>query len=160
MHPLSTISPLMPRLIRAAARIVGPSWAEDAVQNALLRAWERWDQYDPARDLTHWIFAIVRNAAMDIARHRAHEAPEDAIQCEPQAEEQHREDVESTAILREELAMLPSIYREAITHTAIHGKQSKDYAHEVGQNAVTIRWRTGEGRRMLRERLVARGVEP
>ncbi len=44
--------------------------AEDAVQQAALRAWERIAQYDGTRPFKAWWFAIVRNCSFDIQRHR------------------------------------------------------------------------------------------
>lgn len=44
--------------------------AEDAVQQAVLRAWECIAQYDGARPFKAWWFAIVRNCSFDIQRHR------------------------------------------------------------------------------------------
>jgi RNA polymerase sigma-70 factor (ECF subfamily) len=44
--------------------------AEDAVQQAALRAWERIDQYDATRPFKAWWFAIVRHCSFDIQRYR------------------------------------------------------------------------------------------
>ena len=45
--------------------------AEDAVQQAALRGWERIAQYDAARPFRGWWFAILRNCCTDILRKRA-----------------------------------------------------------------------------------------
>jgi len=44
--------------------------AEDAVQQAALRAWERIDQYQTSRPFKGWWFAILRNCCVDILRTR------------------------------------------------------------------------------------------
>jgi RNA polymerase sigma-70 factor (ECF subfamily) len=44
--------------------------AEDAVQQAALRGWERIAQYDPSRPFKGWWFAILRNCCVDILRKR------------------------------------------------------------------------------------------
>jgi len=44
--------------------------AEDAVQQAALRAWERIDRYDPSRPFKGWWFAVLRNCCIDIQRVR------------------------------------------------------------------------------------------
>lgn len=44
--------------------------AEDAVQQAALRAWERIAQYDGSRPFKAWWFTIVRNCSFDIQRHQ------------------------------------------------------------------------------------------
>lgn len=44
--------------------------AEDAVQQAALRAWERIRQYDATRPFKGWWFAVLRNCAFDLQRTR------------------------------------------------------------------------------------------
>jgi RNA polymerase sigma-70 factor, ECF subfamily len=44
--------------------------AEDAVQQAALRAWERIDQYQTSRPFKGWWFAILKNCCVDILRTR------------------------------------------------------------------------------------------
>lgn len=45
--------------------------AEDAVQQAALRTWERIGQYDRRRPFKGWWFAILRNCCFDILRRRS-----------------------------------------------------------------------------------------
>lgn len=44
--------------------------AEDAVQQAALRGWERIGQYDVTRPFRGWWFAILRNCCLDMLRGR------------------------------------------------------------------------------------------
>jgi RNA polymerase sigma-70 factor, ECF subfamily len=44
--------------------------AQDAVQQAALRGWERIAQYDAARPFKGWWFAILRNCCFDVLRVR------------------------------------------------------------------------------------------
>jgi RNA polymerase sigma-70 factor (ECF subfamily) len=44
--------------------------AEDVVQQAALRAWERIGQYDSARPFKGWWFAVLRNCCFDLQRAR------------------------------------------------------------------------------------------
>src|SRR5689334_22235968 len=60
--------PHLPVLHRYAARLVGPSDADDVVQEALVRAWRRRSTYDERRGAPlPWLLAIVRDRA---GRHR------------------------------------------------------------------------------------------
>jgi RNA polymerase sigma-70 factor, ECF subfamily len=43
--------------------------AEDAVQQAALKGWERLGQYDATRPFKGWFFAILRNCCLDALRH-------------------------------------------------------------------------------------------
>lgn len=52
--------------------------ADDAIQQAALRAWERIDQYDEQRPFKSWWFAILRNCCLDLHR-RAKAQPTQAL---------------------------------------------------------------------------------
>lgn len=45
--------------------------AEDALQEALLRAWRNLSGFEGRGSVRSWLYAIVSNAALDIARHRS-----------------------------------------------------------------------------------------
>jgi len=58
-------------LWRAAFRVLGDSAAaEDAVQDAFLRAWRALDRFDEAADFSTWLYRIAINAAIDQRRQR------------------------------------------------------------------------------------------
>jgi len=45
--------------------------AEDALQEALVRAWKGVDRFEGRASVRSWLYAIATNAALDIARHRS-----------------------------------------------------------------------------------------
>ena len=53
--------------LRYARAIVGPDGAEDACQEAWLRAWRAWGSADPGK-VELWLRAIVRNCCFDVQR--------------------------------------------------------------------------------------------
>jgi len=58
-------------LWRAAFRILGDAAAaEDAVQDAFLRAWRSLDRFDERAELSTWLYRIAINAAIDHRRER------------------------------------------------------------------------------------------
>jgi len=58
-------------LWRAAFRILGDAAAaEDAVQDAFLRAWRSLDRFDERAELSTWLYRIAINAAIDLRRER------------------------------------------------------------------------------------------
>jgi RNA polymerase sigma-70 factor, ECF subfamily len=58
-------------VFRTAARIVGPTEAEDVTQDAFLRAFHRLDQYRGTAAFRTWLLQIAQNAALNtLARAR------------------------------------------------------------------------------------------
>ena len=45
--------------------------AEDALQEALVRAWKGIDRFEGRASVRSWLYAIASNCALDIARHRS-----------------------------------------------------------------------------------------
>ena len=45
--------------------------AEDALQEALVRAWKGVDRFEGRASVRSWLYAIATNSALDIARHRS-----------------------------------------------------------------------------------------
>lgn len=65
------IRPLLGRAAGYAHSLLGNrADAQDAVQQAALRAWERIGQYDATRPFGGWWFAILRNCCFDQLRAR------------------------------------------------------------------------------------------
>jgi len=63
--------------LRYARAIVGPDTAEDACQEAWLRAWRAWGSADPGK-AEFWLRTIIRNCCFDAQRRgRAHETAPD-----------------------------------------------------------------------------------
>jgi len=65
------LKPLLGRAGGYARSLLGNRHdAQDAVQQAALRAWEHIGQYDTARPFRGWWFAILRNCCLDMLRAR------------------------------------------------------------------------------------------
>lgn len=62
------VEPHLPAMARLAARLAPPGDGDDVVQEALLRAWRRWETYDARRGTPlAWLLTIVADRAR---RHR------------------------------------------------------------------------------------------
>lgn len=56
-------------MARLAARLVGDTDRDDLIQEALSRAWRRWETYDPERGSPQtWLLAIVADRARRLPR--------------------------------------------------------------------------------------------
>jgi RNA polymerase sigma-70 factor (ECF subfamily) len=68
---LETISTLRPSLHRYCTRMTGSAMdGEDVVQEALIEAYRKLDQYDDSRPLKPWLFRIVHNRCIDFLRRK------------------------------------------------------------------------------------------
>ena len=61
---------LLPAFRLAVAMVMDPTLAEDAVQDAALRAWHRREKRREGTDLRPWFLAIVANRCRDARRRR------------------------------------------------------------------------------------------
>src|SRR5689334_7861221 len=67
------VEPHLPAMARYAARLVGVADRDDVVQEALIRAWQRWSTYDEDRGVpAAWLLAIVADRSR---RHRTRRLP-------------------------------------------------------------------------------------
>lgn len=72
----ATLAASRPRALAALLRHgAALEAAEDAFQEASLRALERWPRSGPPRDPAAWLVLVARNAAIDRARRTSREAP-------------------------------------------------------------------------------------
>jgi RNA polymerase sigma-70 factor (ECF subfamily) len=68
---LETISTLRPSLHRYCARMTGSVMdGEDVVQEALIEAYRKLDQFDEGRPLKPWLFRIAHNRCIDFLRRK------------------------------------------------------------------------------------------
>jgi RNA polymerase sigma-70 factor (ECF subfamily) len=64
----TSVMPHLPILVRAASALVGFSDAEDAAQEALLRAWHAWHNLRDITSVRSWLLQIVYNVCLDWQR--------------------------------------------------------------------------------------------
>ncbi|MEZ5244143.1 MAG: sigma-70 family RNA polymerase sigma factor [Acidimicrobiales bacterium] len=128
-----------------------PDLAADIVQDTVVRALERADQYRREAPLGHWLIRIAHNLIVDRARRAHHEIAVDDV------EENWRDDsysVDAEAIverattrdeLLDALVRLPFIYRSAVVLHDIEGLRVADIAtiHEISLPAAKQRLRRG-----------------
>jgi len=69
---LDTVTDLRPKLHRYCSRMTGSIFdGEDVVQEALLEAYRKLDQFDDSRPLSPWLFRIAHNRCIDLLRRRS-----------------------------------------------------------------------------------------
>lgn len=149
-----------PFLRAFAIRLVGSSAdADDAVQDALITAWDRIGELaDPAK-LRSWLTTIVSRKATDRVRSRK---PTDALSewDEPTAPpdrgpEAHAETTAQLDALRAVLRSLPDEQRQVWVLKEMGGLSYDEIAERLDTTASTVRGRLARARASVLEQMMA-----
>ena len=120
--------------------------AEDCVQEAYARAWQRWDTVSGYGDPEAWVRTVAyrinisawRKASSTRAAHRKHGAPEDSRGLSP----------DYVAIVTALRRVSPG-QRQAIVLHHLVGRSVEEIARETGAAAGTVKARLSRGRQAL-----------
>jgi RNA polymerase sigma-70 factor (ECF subfamily) len=125
------------RVYGLAMTILGdPAAAEDAAQEAFVRAWRHAESYDPRRGcVLTWLLAIARHVAIDAARLKRAEPLDPELLAShldrngDRASTNGKPPIEDREQLREALRTLPIEQRRALLLAAYYGRT----ASEIGE---------------------------
>ena len=139
---------------RIAAALVGPGpEAEDAAQDALVRAFESIRRYDPQRPFGPWLRGVAVKVAQQHRRRLARQSRRRAGPSEaepgPAAE---AKDPDHTALLKA-LGRLDDAHRIPLTLFYIEDATVAEVAETLGMRPGTVRVRLHRGREKLRRSL-------
>ncbi|GAA2905662.1 hypothetical protein GCM10010517_71850 [Streptosporangium fragile] len=142
-------------LFATALNLLGdPGLAEEAVQDALVRAWRGAGHFDASRELAPWLYRIVRRCAVDVhRRHSRHPAtaPLDEL---PAALEAVREvPAERLWTVRSAVRRLEPPQREVVELLYYDGLTHRDVADRLGIPLGTVKSRVFRAHRHLGELL-------
>jgi len=148
---------LLPQL-RAFARFLArdPARADDLVQDAVLRALERQEQWEEGTDLRAWCFRILRNRFLDQERSRAAEGR--ALARLPARDHEPPAQAGAAALgdLAEAIGLLPPAQREALLLVAALEFEVAEAAAIIGVPVGTVKARVSRARAELARRFAAR----
>ncbi len=137
-----------PRAIRIAYGIVhNPSDAEDAVQDAFIRAYRSLTQFRGAARFSSWIYRIVVNESVRMMG-RKHDTVDD-VDLDSKCAPGENMDVETVLMVRQCLASLPERLRVTL---ALRGEKDLDYSEIAEILCIpvgTVRSRLHEARKMF-----------
>jgi len=140
-----------------------PAEAEDAAQEAFLRAYNKLATYQPERKFANWLLSIASHYCIDILRRRGR-APELSLDgpLPPQwlASDGERPDQmvdrkQQQAHIRLLLDTLEPAYRAAVVLRYWYDLSYEEIAETMGTTESAIKSRLHRARRMLAERLQA-----
>jgi RNA polymerase sigma-70 factor, ECF subfamily len=121
--------------------------AEDAVQEACLRAWRSWGDLREPAQAKAWLMTIVRNeCARGFARNRNEARLDELDEAALPAVPSFEADVELAQIL----AALPETYREPLLLQALGGFSCAEIAGILGTSAGAVMTRLTRARQALR----------
>lgn len=139
-----------PAALAAARRVThDPALAEDAAQEAFLRAFRALGDYRHESSFAAWVRKIASRTAIDLVRKRRPEAP---LPEEPRAavsEEKRHEDAD---LLREALESLSAIDREILLAREVEGQPDREIARRFEMTVTGVRVRVHRARRKLHAR--------
>ena len=149
------------RLWAVALRTTGdPEEAADSLQDALISAYRRADQFRGDSAVTTWLHRIVVNASLDRLRRRAVRAaaplPDDndnlpgAVVADPV---DHMDRRDTQLVVTAALAELPEDQRAAILLVDVEGWSVEDAARQLGIPEGTVKSRCHRGRARLAKSL-------
>jgi RNA polymerase sigma-70 factor (ECF subfamily) len=143
-------------LYRFALRSLGDSGlAEEAVQTTYLRAWRAAERFDESLgSLRTWLFAIVRNVVVDMARARR-ARPALATSAAHDGERWPASDADVDRVLvawqvEEALRRLSPDHRRALTEIYFRGRAYDEVAIELGIPTGTVKSRVYYALKALR----------
>ncbi|CAN7282425.1 sigma-70 family RNA polymerase sigma factor [Phenylobacterium sp. LjRoot225] len=135
--------------LRAFARTLcrDPEQAEDLAQEALMKAWQCREQFQPGTNLRAWLATILRNRFYSLGRRRKWQADYDQEVIERTLVAP--DDAESIVALedvRRALAMLPDFQREALILVGAGGMSYDEVAQIAGCPLGTVKSRVRRAR--------------
>jgi RNA polymerase sigma-70 factor (ECF subfamily) len=162
LEPSPRLSPVEPALrdqmlgflpnLRAFALSLtnNPTWADDLVQDTILRAWGNMARFERGTNLSAWLFTILRNLFYSQHRKRRHEVEDPDggyVGClTVQPEQEAALNLED---MRRALVQLRPEQREAVLLVGAEGRSYEDAASLCGVAVGTIKSRVHRARTQL-----------
>jgi RNA polymerase sigma-70 factor (ECF subfamily) len=143
----------------ALRRLGDPVAAEDAVQDAFLRAFRNIERFDGDYHLDAWLHRIVTNTCHDIGRRRGRDTRLFDRACTEVEVEVAPADEAFDAVPREQVTQaldsLPESYREVLMLRFVDELPYPDVAEKAGISEENARARVSRGRTMLKRMLTS-----
>ena len=134
-----------------AMRILGtPMDVDDAVQQALLAAWQKYDAFRGQAEFATWVTRILINVCYDMVRDRARER--DVLADYGESGEVSGDDADEARLLdrlEEAVARLPGLYRESLSVGVLSGRSPEEAAAMLGCSRNTLYQRIHKAKQLL-----------
>ena len=134
-----------------AMRILGnPADVDDAVQQALMTAWQKYAAFRGQSEFATWVTRILFNVCYDMVRDRARERDVLADYGESGAASGgDAEDARLLDRLEQAVSRLPRLYRESLSAGVLSGLSPEEAAAMLGCSRNTLYQRIHKAKQLL-----------
>ena len=146
---------LIPNIRAFAVSLCGDvAYADDLVQETLLKAWTHFERFVPGTNLRAWLFTILRNHYFSECRRRRHSCQDpDGHKLEALCVPPSQDGYVDMQDFRKALDLLPSEQREALILVAAAGFSYEEVAGICGCAVGTVKSRVNRARIRLAQLL-------
>lgn len=131
--------------------------AEDAAQEAFIKAWDKLPSYRPHSAFRNWVYRIATNVALDVLRREKKQVDLDTVSLASAAEgpEASLEKAERSDLIKQAVLQLPAASRAVLVLREYEGLAYKEIADALDIPIGTVMSRLSYGRNLLRKALAA-----
>lgn len=146
------------RLIRVISRFIQDAdTVDDLAQETFIRAYEKLDQFDPARRFSPWLFRIGVNLTLDYHRKQKRriwgilftDRSRDRWIENPQSDPRPTQDLQQE--VHAVIAAIPEKYRTVLLLRDMENFSTSEIAAILDRKEATIRWRLAEARNRFQQ---------
>jgi RNA polymerase sigma-70 factor (ECF subfamily) len=143
-------------VINVVYRLCGdPELAEDAAQEAFIRAWRNIHRYQPRSKFRSWVYRIATNAALDVLRRQRENIDIDNVPLKSSrpTPEKAAEIGERAHFIKNAVLALPEASRSVIILREYEGLSYREIAEALDIPIGTVMSRLNYARKQLRKSL-------
>jgi len=143
-------------VINVVYRMCGDSaLAEDAAQEAFIRAWKNIRRYKPKSAFRNWVYRIATNAALDVLRRQRESIDIEKVQLISNQPTPEKATVsqERAAFIKTAVLSLPEASRSVIILREFEGLSYREIAESLDIPIGTVMSRLNYARKQLRQSL-------
>ena len=128
-----------------------PQLAEDAAQEAFIRAWQKLPGYQPRSPFRNWLYRIATNVALDMLRRERETVDVDKVQLRTRTigPEDSFDQSERAEFVREAVLALPPASRAVLVLREYEGLSYRQIAETLGIPIGTVMSRLNYARTQL-----------